>query len=358
MTVNRALRHSHPALFSGTIDATASRRSPPRPIASPRGQGDIMEATTILDPSHARAVKRNSRHDSQRLGPGPDPVRRLAKRSSSTNSAAFSEPGPPKPASSTPLRDTSSTSARLSSSRSSRSCSKPASASTPRSSITTTECSALSSNFRFRAIGTRSFGSPVAGCGIPISPAWRSKVVKKKLERATPALVKPYDNWLHEDYFIFHVREMASKPSAAQLLAAHGDQVAQIVRGETCQLSDGERGEILQGRISYYPNDLAVIGWNAAFLYDTNAGAETAIQLLEYANSQLLEFRHYDDLAHSRTRAGLRLPGKRWRRHSAPLAHRSRGQPVAHRLARRQRTHRTCRQRHQVPERHVLGASL
>ena len=44
------------------------------------------------------------------------------------------------------------------------------------------------------------------------------------------------------------------------------------------------------------PNDLAVIGWNAAFLYDTPAGAEMAIQLLEYANSQLLEFRYYDDL--------------------------------------------------------------
>jgi len=39
-----------------------------------------------------------------------------------------------------------------------------------------------------------------------------------------------------------------------------------------------------------------VIGWNAAFLLDSNAGAETAIQLLEYANSQLLEFRHYDEL--------------------------------------------------------------
>jgi hypothetical protein len=39
-----------------------------------------------------------------------------------------------------------------------------------------------------------------------------------------------------------------------------------------------------------------VIGWNAAFVYDTTSGAETAIQLLEYANSQLLEFRHYDEL--------------------------------------------------------------
>jgi len=57
-----------------------------------------------------------------------------------------------------------------------------------------------------------------------------------------------------------------------------------------------EIAEVMRSRISYYNTDLAVIGWNAAFLYDTVAGAESAIQLLEYANSQLLEFRHYDEL--------------------------------------------------------------
>jgi hypothetical protein len=122
-----------------------------------------------------------------------------------------------------------------------------------------------------------------------------SRIAHEKLERAAPAIVKPYKEWLNEDYFIFHVREVAGSPSAADLLAKHGAQVAQIVRGETSPLSDGELQEILQGRISYYPNDLAVIGWNGAFIYDSAAGAETAIQLLEYANSQLLEFRHYDD---------------------------------------------------------------
>jgi hypothetical protein len=123
-----------------------------------------------------------------------------------------------------------------------------------------------------------------------------SRIVRQKLQRAAPALVKPYTDWLSEDYFIFHVREMTGTPSAADLVASHGARIAQIVRGETAELSDGERNEILQSCISYYPNDLAVIGYNAAFLYDSAAGAETAIQLLEYANSQLLEFRHYDEL--------------------------------------------------------------
>jgi hypothetical protein len=127
--------------------------------------------------------------------------------------------------------------------------------------------------------------------------ALATRVVRQKLEHAAPALVKPYaGEWLQEDYFIFYVRDIEGAPSANALLAAQGDQIAQVVRGEMSMLADGERQEILQSRISYYPNDLAVIGWNAAFIYDTDAGAETAIQLLQYANSQLLEFRHYDEL--------------------------------------------------------------
>ncbi len=135
-----------------------------------------------------------------------------------------------------------------------------------------------------------------------------SRILRQKLERAAPALIKPYDpkanpskpdgDWLQEDYFIFLVREIdcATTTAASDLLAARGEKIAQVVRGEITTLSEGERQEILQSRISYYPNDLAVIGWNAAFIYDTPAGAETAIQLLQYANSQLLEFRHYDEL--------------------------------------------------------------
>jgi hypothetical protein len=124
-----------------------------------------------------------------------------------------------------------------------------------------------------------------------------SKVIHQRLERAAPALIKPYkeEDWLQEDYYIFHIGEIEGSPGAEDLLAAQGSRIAQVVRGETAALSESERQEILSSRISYYPNDLAVIGWNAAFIYDTQAGAETAIQLLQYANSQLLEFRHYDE---------------------------------------------------------------
>jgi hypothetical protein len=126
--------------------------------------------------------------------------------------------------------------------------------------------------------------------------AQATEIVRASLKRAAPALIKPYDEWLSEDYLIFHVREIAGSPSVTELIQQRGPRIAQVVRGDTGQLAESECNEVLQSRISYYSNDLAVIGWNAAFLYDTTSGAETAVQLLEYANSQLLEFRYYDDL--------------------------------------------------------------
>lgn len=127
-------------------------------------------------------------------------------------------------------------------------------------------------------------------------PTRAEQIAKERVERTRPALVKPYATWLSEDYFIFFLREIGGNPSATQLLNSCGQQISQVVRGENLVLSDDERREVVQSAMSYYPNDLAVLGWNAAFVYDSAAGSETTMQLLEYANSQLLEFRHYDDL--------------------------------------------------------------
>lgn len=121
-------------------------------------------------------------------------------------------------------------------------------------------------------------------------------LLKPRIEKVRAALVKPYKSWLDEDYVIINVIPEASDENAASLLAQHGREIAQIVRGENRMLSDAEYKEILEASISYYPNDLLVVGWSAAFVFDNPAAAGPTIQLLEYANTQLLEFRHYDEL--------------------------------------------------------------
>ncbi|HEV2961924.1 MAG TPA: hypothetical protein VG649_08890 [Candidatus Angelobacter sp.] len=121
------------------------------------------------------------------------------------------------------------------------------------------------------------------------------RLAKQRLAHVRVALRRPYENWLSEDYYIFHLVSSEDR-LAVELMREQGGEVSQVVSGEVLPLSDAERTEVLQASMSYYPNDLVVVGWNTAFVYDTEAGAESAIRLLEYANSQLLQFRHYDDL--------------------------------------------------------------
>ena len=126
------------------------------------------------------------------------------------------------------------------------------------------------------------------------------ELMQRGVKRVAEALVQPYSSWLSEDYYIINLRESLDdrgKPlSAAALVASHGDEIARIVRGESGPLSEAERADVLQSSMSYYPSDLVVVGWVAALVYDTPESAVPAIQLLEYANTQLLEFRHYDDV--------------------------------------------------------------
>jgi len=126
------------------------------------------------------------------------------------------------------------------------------------------------------------------------------QMVRKRMGSLTQAMRKAYPEWLDEVYYTVHVHEVtgtiAHPHSAAELLAEHGTAIAQIVRGELSPLSPAEERELLGSSMSYYPTDLLVVGWMAAFIYDTAEGAAATEQLLEYANTQLLEYRRYDEL--------------------------------------------------------------
>lgn len=125
------------------------------------------------------------------------------------------------------------------------------------------------------------------------------EIVHERLGRIASVIVRPYEQWISEDYYVFILDEIEGSPTGSDLLVQRGDQIARILRGEKTELARSERAETLQASLSYYPNDLVVVGWNAALVYDTPSGADASIQILEYANSQLLEFRHYDELLDS-----------------------------------------------------------
>ncbi len=121
------------------------------------------------------------------------------------------------------------------------------------------------------------------------------QIIHGRMEKILPAIVRPYSEWLSEDYYIFLLSEVPGNPQGFDLLNQHGPEIAQLLRGEQSPLARSINDDVAQSSLFYYPNDLVTVGWNAALVYDTPAGAETSVQILEYANSQLLEFRHYDE---------------------------------------------------------------
>lgn len=125
-------------------------------------------------------------------------------------------------------------------------------------------------------------------------------LLENRLARLRKGMKKPHSEWISEDYYIVQVdpivRDGEPAMAADNLVRRYRRQISQIVRGEELPLSAGEEQEILQASMSYYPADLLVVGWVASFVYDTPFSAAPTIDLLEYANTQLLEFRYYDEV--------------------------------------------------------------
>lgn len=117
----------------------------------------------------------------------------------------------------------------------------------------------------------------------------------KVVDRIKDAAVGLRENYLSEDYYVFAVRRLDPPVDAARLLAQHGEDVARVLRNEKKPLSPDEKEEVLRHRMSYLADDLFVATWQAAFVYDPD-DIQPALEILEFANSQLLQFRYYDDL--------------------------------------------------------------
>ena len=119
---------------------------------------------------------------------------------------------------------------------------------------------------------------------------------RELLRRIGPAVTVPRASFLWEDYVIFVLPAEPAGETADALLASRGAVLAQLLRGERESLSRQELDEVLRHRLSYYATDLVIATWSSALVYDSESGAQSSVDILEYANSQLLQFRYYDQL--------------------------------------------------------------
>lgn len=101
---------------------------------------------------------------------------------------------------------------------------------------------------------------------------------------------------LIEDYFTIEIESFAGAVDAETLIDEHAADLAALLSGERKRLSATETEEALRTRFSYHDDDLTIVQWDTAFVFDRPESARAIEDILEFANSQLLELRTYDAL--------------------------------------------------------------
>jgi hypothetical protein len=130
---------------------------------------------------------------------------------------------------------------------------------------------------------------------VPLVTRVARAAVEPLHRRLLPAIQRPLwpDN-LWEEYFVFQFPpEQPLRPD--DLLRSEAGWLAGLLRLEDQPLSDEEIAEALRLSLRYGRHDLFVPDWAAAVLLDDERESGETLQAVEFANLQLLEFRHIDD---------------------------------------------------------------
>jgi len=101
---------------------------------------------------------------------------------------------------------------------------------------------------------------------------------------------------LIEDYLTIEIDRFDEPVDAESLLDDHSAALSGLLLGERKPLAAAEAEEALRMRFSYHEDDLTIVQWDTAFVYDRKESARAIEDILEFANSQLLELRTYDAL--------------------------------------------------------------
>ena len=121
---------------------------------------------------------------------------------------------------------------------------------------------------------------------------------KNLVEQIKPALKTPNTWESFEDYIIYFLEEFEGDTSAKNILA-RADVSSLLLAEEKIQIASETRMSILENRYQYSDEDLALIEWNSALVIEPKGGRDVP-DILEFAVTQLLEMRFYDDLLDNR----------------------------------------------------------
>ena len=130
------------------------------------------------------------------------------------------------------------------------------------------------------------------GPSAPDSP-WLDLLERLRTD-LSPAFHRPNHSPIQEDHLVAVVHQWNEKMVSGMELPERIDLIP-LLSGESRPLSEKTRKDLLKQRFSYYEDDLVVLTWDRAFIYEPRNDSDVS-DIIEVANAQLLEFRYYDEL--------------------------------------------------------------
>lgn len=120
------------------------------------------------------------------------------------------------------------------------------------------------------------------------------QIMEKLRGDLTPAFHRPNSSLIQEDHLVAVVHQWNEGGVKGMELPERIDLIP-LLSGESRPLSEKTREDLLKQRFSYYEDDLVVLTWDRAFIYEPRNDSDVT-DIIEVANAQLLEFRYYDEL--------------------------------------------------------------
>jgi len=115
------------------------------------------------------------------------------------------------------------------------------------------------------------------------------------------------DPLFDEEYSVYCISGYSGDPEA--YLSRHGATIAAFLKNERIELDEEEVKSTLSAYLKYGKDDITIVDWDGAFIFDSSGDFASNIELFEIANLQLLKSRILDYDLDVRLEKTLRLMG-------------------------------------------------
>ncbi len=110
-----------------------------------------------------------------------------------------------------------------------------------------------------------------------------------------------------EEYSVYCISGYSGDPEV--YLSMYGEKIAAFLKNERILLDEEEVQATLSSYLKYGKDDITIVDWDGAFIFDSIGDFESNIELFQIANLQLLKSRILDDDLDERLEKTLRLIG-------------------------------------------------